>query len=174
MTHDPAVTQCTYIIPISSDWRYPFTNLKIAAHSAVRMLGPDHQVAASESAWAAGTQFAGANWATYFNYVRDLSAAEACALTQDDPDLLILDVRSAGLYGTSHTTGAINIPYSVAFKTSDAVNSLDKSGRYLVYCGSGNNGAKAAADMRALGFTEVYNLAGGYGAWTTAGGCPSQ
>jgi rhodanese-related sulfurtransferase len=170
--HDPPVAQYTYTVPISSDWRYPITDLKIAAHAAVRLLGVDQQVLASESAWAAGTQFAGASWGTYFNNVRDLSVAEACALIHDDSDLVILDVRSAELYGTSHITGAINIPYSVAFKTSAAVNTLDNSKTYLVYCGSGNNGAKASADLRDLGFTRVYNLANGYSAWPL-GGCPS-
>ena len=61
--------------------------------------------------------------------------------------------------------------HSTGFRT--AVGGYDKSKTYLVYCGSVTNGGKAAADMRSIEFDEVYNLAGGYGAWTNLGGCPN-
>jgi rhodanese-related sulfurtransferase len=173
-SHEPPIIQYTYTIPISSEWRYPVTDLKIAAHSAVHMVGADQQVLASEGAWAAGMQFSGANWATYFNYVRDLSATEACALIPDEADLIILDVRPSGPYTAGHIAGAININYAAAPSPATfagLVGALDRSQTYLVYCGGGITGGRAAALMRDLGFTNVYNMVGGYAAWIAAGGC---
>jgi rhodanese-related sulfurtransferase len=175
--HEPPVTQYTCTIPISNDWRYPLTDLKIAAHAVVRMFGADRQILASEGAWASGIQFAGRNWATYFNYVRDLSAAEACTLIHDSSTLIILDVRPSGPYSVGHIAGAINVNYAAAPSPAtfaSLVSALDRSQTYLVYCGSGNTGGKAAALMTDLGFARVYNMAGGYAAWISAGGCPDQ
>ena len=175
--HDLSVNQYTYVIPISSDWRYPNTRVKIAAHAVVSKPGIDEEVQAKEGAWAAGMQFAGANWATYFNYVRDLSAPETCALINANPDTVVLDVRSPAAFATGHLSGAININYLATPSPAtfaSAVDQLDKSVTYLVYCGSGTNGGKAAAIMRNLGCVEVYNLAGGYTAWLAGGGCPTQ
>ena len=38
-----------------------------------------------------------------------------------------------------------------------------------MYCRSGNRSGKAAKLMKELGFAEVYNLEGGFGAWSSAG-----
>jgi rhodanese-related sulfurtransferase len=168
--HEPAVSQYTYTIPITSDWRYPNTGLKIAAYAAARM----REMVDSEGAWAGGEQFDGANWATYFNYVRDLSPAETCAFIKAEPGTVILDVRPSLAFASGHLPGAINIPLGsspyITFIT--LVTQLVSNQTFLVYCGSGTNGGIAAATMRTLGFVEVYNIAGGYSAWTKAGGCP--
>jgi rhodanese-related sulfurtransferase len=39
----------------------------------------------------------------------------------------------------------------------------------ILYCESGNRSAKAAAALKAQGYTKVLNLAGGIGAWQQAG-----
>lgn len=45
---------------------------------------------------------------------------------------------------------------------------LDKSKPVAVYCKSGGRSGQAMAKMSELGFTEVYNLKGGIGAWNSA------
>ncbi|WP_299461377.1 rhodanese-like domain-containing protein [uncultured Microscilla sp.] len=45
---------------------------------------------------------------------------------------------------------------------------LDKGKTYLVYCRSGNRSGKACALMAEMGFTKLYNLAGGIMAWNEA------
>jgi rhodanese-related sulfurtransferase len=170
--NDPPVTQYTYTIPIANDWRYPNAYLKIAAYAAVRT--PDMEASDSEGSWASGEQFSGTNWATYINYSRDLSPAEVCSLIQE-PGVVIIDVRAPSAFTSGHIPGAININFLASPSPNtfiNAVNQLDKTRMYLVYCGSGNNGYKAAVAMRGLGFVEVFNVAGGYSAWTVSGGCP--
>ena len=173
--HDPPVAAYTYSMPIPSVWRYPSMDLKIAAHAAVRLLDDDHQVLDIEDARTNGTQFAEANRASHFIYSRDLSAAEACALIRSDRDVSIIDVCASGAFNSGHLPEATNIPLGNSPYTAfvDEVSQLKRNQTYLVYCGSGTNGGRAAAAMKGLGFTNVYNLAGGYGAWTAAGVCPA-
>jgi hypothetical protein len=59
-----------YTYPISRDW-VPGTELSIAAHSEVKkliMIVDDIPIYQYESAWGAGSDFPGKNWATYFTY----------------------------------------------------------------------------------------------------------
>lgn len=46
---------------------------------------------------------------------------------------------------------------------------LDRSTPYLIYCRSGNRSGQTLKQMEQLGFTEVYDLNGGIGAWQASG-----
>ena len=61
--HDPAVTECTYTIPLENLG----AELCIAAHAKVEKQ-IDGVIIQEETAWGYGDDFDGANWATYFNY----------------------------------------------------------------------------------------------------------
>jgi phage shock protein E len=50
------------------------------------------------------------------------------------------------------------------------IAALDKNTTYAVYCHSGNRSGTALEQMTAAGFTHVYDLAGGIGAWQNMGG----
>jgi len=50
------------------------------------------------------------------------------------------------------------------------IAALDKNATYAVYCRSGNRSGTALEQMAAVGFTHVYDLAGGIGAWQNMGG----
>lgn len=76
----------------------------------------------------------------------------------------IIDVRtpeecSLGIIGDAKN---INI-YDDNFE--EELKKLDASKTTLVYCAKGGRSAKAAKMMADLGFKEVYDLEGGYGAW---------
>jgi rhodanese-related sulfurtransferase len=46
---------------------------------------------------------------------------------------------------------------------------VDKAQKIVVYCKVGSMGDDAAQDLISLGYTNVWNLAGGYDAWKEAG-----
>ena len=46
---------------------------------------------------------------------------------------------------------------------------LDRNQTYYVYCASGGRSAECTEKMQGLGFTKVYDLDGGMGAWRSAG-----
>ncbi len=108
-----------------------------------------------------------ATQATVAATVTDISVDEAKALIEqnkDNPDFVILDVRTPGEYQSGHIAGAVLLDYySADFKNELA--KLDKNKIYLVYCRSGNRSRKAAQVMKELQFTKVYNMLGGVIAW---------
>lgn len=87
---------------------------------------------------------------------------------QDNPNFVIIDDRYTNVFDSGHIGNATNIPWEaggVGF--ADAVGKLDKDKVYLVYCQTGCGGTSRA--MKELGFKEVYEIAGGFNAWSTEG-----
>jgi len=79
----------------------------------------------------------------------------------NDTNFTILDVRTAGEYSVRHVTNSVNLDfYSSGFTA--ALAKLDIWRAYLVYCASGGRSSQAVAQMRTMGFMEVYNLTGGF------------
>ena len=87
---------------------------------------------------------------------------------QNNPDFVILDVRTPEEFTDGHIENAIirNF-YSETFR--DELNDLDKGKTYLIYCRSGNRSGNALNIMDELGFQEVYGISGGIIAWETEG-----
>ncbi len=76
----------------------------------------------------------------------------------------IVDVRTAGECAGGMIEGAENIDYHGA-NFQKEIATLDMSKPVLIYCRSGGRSGKAAGIMKGLGFTEVYDLRGGYSHW---------
>ncbi len=76
---------------------------------------------------------------------------------KNNPNLVILDVRTPDEYSEGHIEKSVNIDFNANdFKTK--INELDKNKTYLVYCRSGNRSSKAIKVMEQLGFKEAYNI----------------
>lgn len=85
------------------------------------------------------------------------------------PGTIVLDVRTPAEYASGHLPQAQNIDIEAAdFATRIAA--LDKNATYAVYCHSGNRSGVALEKMAGVGFTHLYDLAGGIGAWQGMGG----
>lgn len=80
---------------------------------------------------------------------------------------IILDVRTAKEFEGGHLPDAINYNWNDADFTNKA-KTLDKNKNIYLYCLSGGRSAKAAASLRAEGFT-VYEMEGGLLKWRAAG-----
>lgn len=92
--------------------------------------------------------------------MQEISSQNAIYLIKNNPDLVIVDVRTSGEFKTGHIEGALNIDVSLPnFK--EEIDQLDKNKKYLVYCRSGNRSKFAGRIMEGLGFKEVYDLDGG-------------
>lgn len=89
---------------------------------------------------------------------------KANELLAEGKELIVLDVRTKAEVDQGIIKGAINIDYlSPVFKQK--IEKLDKSSKILVYCAAGGRSAKAAIDLKNSGFTEIYDLKGGYNGW---------
>lgn len=80
----------------------------------------------------------------------------------------LVDVRTPGEYKDGHLAKAVNIDYKNA-DFAENVNKLDKNKPVFVYCLAGVRSAAAAKILHDKGFTEIYDMAGGYMKWTAAG-----
>lgn len=81
---------------------------------------------------------------------------------------ILLDVRTPEEFAEGHLPGAINIDYkNEGF--SAALDTLDKTKQYEVYCRSGHRSNESAVMMSKKGFKKVYDLEGGILKWQEKG-----
>ncbi|MGB9822717.1 MULTISPECIES: rhodanese-like domain-containing protein [Thermodesulfovibrio] len=81
---------------------------------------------------------------------------------------VIVDVREYTEYVAGHIPGAIWAPRGLMdFQAFTWLPDKDKT--YLIYCKTGGRGSIVACDLKKLGYKNVYNLKGGFEAWTKAG-----
>jgi rhodanese-related sulfurtransferase len=83
-------------------------------------------------------------------------------------DATVLDIREAREMSGSKIIGAIHIPFS---QLKDRIGELkaDRAKPLVVYCSRGQRALMAGSALKAAGFTQLFNLNGGYKAWSEAG-----
>lgn len=85
----------------------------------------------------------------------ELSALEARQYLK--AGALVVDVRTVAEYNTKHLTNVINIPLDeVKQKFPNIVT--NKSDVVLLHCRSGSRSGRAENQLRALGYTNVFNI----------------
>ena len=103
--------------------------------------------------------------------IENVTPQEAFTLiqnNQNNPDFVIIDVRTPEEFDGEHIENATNINfYSEAFR--DMLNTLDKNKTYLIYCAVGGRSGSALDIMAELNFKEVYNMSGGINQWKAEG-----
>lgn len=62
----------------------------------------------------------------------------------------------------------LSIPYDEIEQYLDQLPA-DKNAKIVLYCRSGSMSAKAAKELVKLGYTNIYELDGGFNAWNSAG-----
>ena len=83
-----------------------------------------------------------------------------------DKEVIILDVRTPAEFAEGAIKGAINIDVN-ASNFKEKVSTLDKEKSYLIYCRSGMRSVKACNIMSENGYRQLFNLLGGYQAWSS-------
>lgn len=97
-----------------------------------------------------------------------LSPAEFAAAAKL-PYTILLDVRTPSEFAAGHLPGAVNLDVrSPDF--AQAAAALDPGKNYAVYCHSGNRSKTAMTTLGQAGFTHLFDLTGGIGAWQSSGG----
>ena len=103
--------------------------------------------------------------------IENITPKEAFTLIQDNqnnPDFVILDVRTPEEFADGRIENAINLDYySDTFQ--EELNKLDKNKTYLIYCRSGRRSSNALNTMKELKFREAYNMLGGIIEWQAEG-----
>ena len=86
----------------------------------------------------------------------------------DEPNVLVLDVRTAVEYTEGHIEGAISIDSAQDDFIEKVKSTLSKSKKIAIYCRTGRRSSAAAEKLAAEGY-ECVNLLGGFNAWKEAG-----
>ena len=97
-----------------------------------------------------------ANTASY----QQITAEEAKSMMEEQPDVVILDVREQDEYETGHIPGAVLLPVGTIDEDSAAAAISEKDSVVLVYCRSGNRSKTASQALADLDYSQVYEFGG--------------
>ena len=96
----------------------------------------------------------------------DLTQEDWTKQLQADTNSVVLDVRTLNEVEEGIIPEAIHIDIYSGQAFIDALEELDKTKSYYVYCRSGNRSGQACSIMEQLGFENAYNLEGGILEWS--------
>jgi glyoxylase-like metal-dependent hydrolase (beta-lactamase superfamily II)/rhodanese-related sulfurtransferase len=95
-----------------------------------------------------------------------ITVDELRARRDEDPGLVVLDVRRPGEYAAGHVPGAVLIPLD---RLEAEAARLEPARRLAVVCAGGYRSSAAASLLLRLGSSELANVVGGTAAWIAAG-----
>jgi len=96
-----------------------------------------------------------------------LSARQAetlLARNSDNPEFVVLDIRTPKEYAQGHIPRAVLLDYyDPSFKAG--LQRLDRDKIYFIYCRSGNRSGRTLKLIESLGFKKIYHLDNGIIDW---------
>ena len=87
-----------------------------------------------------------------------LTPEQAKARMEENPYLILLDVRTQEEFEQGHIPGAVCLPNEMI--AADMPFLFGKDAEILLYCRSGRRRADAAKKLRDMGFTNVFDFGG--------------
>ena len=87
-----------------------------------------------------------------------LTPEQAKARMEENPNLILLDVRTQEEFEQGHIPGAVCLPNEMI--AADMPFLFGKDVEILLYCRSGRRSADAAKKLRDMGFTNVFDFGG--------------
>ena len=85
-----------------------------------------------------------------------LTPEQAKARMEENPDLILLDVRTQEEFEQGHIPGAVCLPNEMI--AADMPFLFGKDAEILLYCHSDKRSAEAASRLRAMGYTNVSDI----------------
>lgn len=98
------------------------------------------------------------------------SSLDPSAATQlfNRQEAVFVDLRGEAEFRKAHLPGAQSLPASALAERATKLDRF-KNKPVIVYCANGMQSGRAAAELRKLGFAQVYQLRGGLASWQSAG-----
>jgi len=102
-------------------------------------------------------------------FAQDAVPADAFEKGMQQPNIQLLDVRTAKEFNTGHLPDALQADFTKKSEFFERIRYIDKSRPVYIYCLSGGRSAAAAKWMRENGYGKVVEMEGGVIAWKQAG-----
>ena len=98
-----------------------------------------------------------------FGYLSRLGIKQITPQELDDKKgVVILDVCTNKEYDQGHIPGAVHVPLQ---EVGNRIKKLKKDKEIVVYCQHGNRSIWAIKRLIGMGYSNLYNLKGGFRAW---------
>jgi rhodanese-related sulfurtransferase len=91
--------------------------------------------------------------------IASISATEFAQIKEADDDIKVLDARKPNEYQSEHVIGAENFPLDYI---NDNLPKIDKSAQYYIHCAGGYRSMIATSILKARGFENLVDVAGGF------------
>ncbi len=101
--------------------------------------------------------------------MQTIQANALCEKMKNEPELLLIDVRTPEEFRAGHARGAVNVPLDTLEPKAVAGRCADHSGIVYMICQSGGRSTKACEQILKAGYANVVNVEGGTSAWEKAG-----
>ena len=99
------------------------------------------------------------------NAMKNLTNQQWQEQVENDANAVILDVRTDEEVAEGKIPGALQIDIQNPPKFMEAVQELDKSKNYYVYCKAGGRSVQACMVLNSVGIETIYNLEDGFSQW---------
>ena len=96
--------------------------------------------------------------------IKEVSTQEALDAIESDPRSVLIDVREESEFATGHVKGAEHLGKGIIERDIEKQHPDMEQPLYL-YCGGGFRSVLAADNLQKMGYTNVYSVAGGWGAF---------
>jgi hydroxyacylglutathione hydrolase len=96
-----------------------------------------------------------------FDTITSIDVETFAELLEENPELPIIDVRKKNEYNAEHIPTAENLPLDYI---NDSMAQIDKSKTYYVHCAGGYRSMIFASILRARGYDNLIDIAGGFSA----------
>jgi rhodanese-related sulfurtransferase len=97
--------------------------------------------------------------------MKELTQEDWKTQLENDNEAVLLDVRTEEEVEEGYIPNAKNIDIYKGQGFINEVEKLDKSKHYYIYCRSGKRSSQACTLLDQMGFSETYNLIGGFSEW---------
>ena len=100
--------------------------------------------------------------------IKEIDADQLKKLLASGERFTLVDVREDSEWSEGHAAGALHIGKGVIERDIESKVS-SKDAKLVLYCSGGNRSALAADSLMKMGYSNVFSLAGGMGAYKSAG-----
>ncbi len=93
-----------------------------------------------------------------------MKAVEAAKILKENPNAVVLDIRTPTEFKEGHIQDAVNIDYKADIFESE-LEKLDRDATYVMHCRSGRRSANSFETFRKLGFRNIVHIEDGILGW---------